>query len=156
MKEAVLRIYYKDKFGKLHCDPQGKFYYLDGKPVYLADMTPNKWWRNFSGYSISKQILDAFSKLKIKPQIIYRFKEKAILYFATSTLFTKKGIFVPYGSHEQYVLPIKNFKAKQGDVYFEPKDLPIIDLNNWMKTSTQSVHDSMSERERFYQMYAFQ
>jgi len=155
MKEAVLRIFYKDKFGKLHCEPQGKFYYLDGKPVYLADMTTSKWWRNFSGYSISKQILNAFTKIKIRPQIIYRIKEKAILYFATPTLFTKKGILVPY-THEQYVLPIKNFKAKQGDVYFEPKDLPVMNLDDWIKTSTQSACEPMSERERFYQMYAFQ
>lgn len=135
MREAVLSIYYTDQKRKLHNESQGKFYYLNGKPVFLADMTPAKWWRSFGGYSISKQILDAFSKLKIRPQIIYRLKEKAILYFTTPTVFKKKGILVPYGFHEQYVLPIHNFKAVSVRLESEPTNLPVMVLADWMKTN---------------------
>lgn len=136
MKQAVLKIYYKDKYLKLHSEAQGKFFYLEGKPIYLADMTPNKWWRNYSGYSISKQIIEAFEKLKLRPRIIYRLKDKGTLYEATQTKFKKKGILVAYGGHSQYVLPIKEWTAKQA-VLTDPHQLPVMSVDDWVK-STES------------------
>lgn len=133
MKQAVLKIFYTDSYGKLHSDPQGKFFYLEGKPVYLADMTPAKWWRNYGGYSISKQIIEAFQVLKLRPRIIYRLKDKGTLYEATATKFKNKGILVAYGSHQQYVLPIKNWKAKQA-VLNDPHQLSVMNVSDWIKT----------------------
>lgn len=141
MKQAVLKIYYKDNYGKLHNEAQGKFFYLEGKPVYLADMTANKWWRNYSGYSISKQVVEAFQKLKIRPRIIYRLKDKGTLYETTQTKFKKKGILVAYGSHQQYVLPIKEWKAKQA-VINDPHGLPEMAVDSWVKS--EQLFDDVS------------
>lgn len=132
MKQAVLQIYYVDRYGKRHRDPQGKFYYNMGKPVYLADMTPNKWWRNYGGYSISRQILDAFSKVKVRPTIIYRDRVKGMLYITNMTKFKKKGILVAYGGHSQYVLPINSFEAKNVVLKGEPKGLPVLTVSKWL------------------------
>lgn len=131
MKEAVITIYYKDSLMKLHREPQGKFFYVAGKPYFLADMTPSKWWRNYAGYSIAKQLLEAFSKLKIRPVICYRVREKGILYFAKPSDFKKKGILVPYGHHQQYVLPIKNWTAREGRLD-DPHNLPVVKLGDWV------------------------
>ena len=156
-KETVIRIFYQDKYKKLHIEAQGKFYSLEGKPTYLADMNPAKWWRNYAGYSIAKQVLDAFSKLKIRPQIIYRVKETATLYFTTPTQFIKKGIFVAYGSHEQFVLPVRYFKARQGNVSYEPMDLPLINISDWIKSSTVLVEQQgiLDERQEFYKNWSY-
>lgn len=135
MTEAVIKIFYKDRYGTTHLEPQGKIYLIGEKPTYLADMTPHKWWVNYAGYSISKQILDAFSKKKIRPDIIYRVKEKNILYYATPTIFKKKGVLVPYGDHQQYILPIQYFKAREGTLEREPKNLPAMKLSDWIKGS---------------------
>jgi len=134
MQNTVLQIFYTDKFGRRHKEPQGKFYYDEtlNKDIYLADMNPNKWWRNYGGWSISKQILEAFSKVKVRPQIVYREKLKGMIYITNMTTFKKKGILVAYGSHQQYVLPIHNWTAKQVSLRNEPKDLPVITLSNWI------------------------
>ena len=131
LKEAVLKIYYKQN-GVLKSEEQGKFYLLGNKPTFLADMTPAKLWRNYNGYSIAKQILEAFSKVKIRPQIIYRVKEKNILYYSTPSYFTKYGILVPYGSHQQYVLPLRKWHAKDEPIW-EPFNLRVMNLNDWIK-----------------------
>ncbi|HYD35525.1 MAG TPA: hypothetical protein VD999_05635 [Vitreimonas sp.] len=133
LRPAVLCIWYTDSFGNKRREPQGKFFYLDGKPVFLADMNPNKLWRKFNGYSIAKQILEVFSELKLRPQIIYRLKSSGLLYYAKPTSFTTKGIMVSYGNHQQYILPIKNFEAKQKALINEPKNLPLLDLDRWKK-----------------------
>ncbi len=153
MKQAVLKIYYTDKFNKLHVEPQGKFFYMSGKPVFLADMTDAKWWRNFGGYSIAKQILDAFSKVKVRPQIIYRVKEKHTIYIANPTLFKKRGVLVAFGGHEQYVLPIQNWKAVDTGIESEPKDLPVIALSDWIKTSQT---DSIATPQTAQTQYRFE
>jgi hypothetical protein len=145
MKETVLKIYYTVN-GNLKQEEQGKFYYLEGKATFLADMTPAKWWYKFGGYSISKQILDAFSKAKIKPQIIYRLRTSGTLYYATSTLFQKKGILTASGGHSQYILPIKNFTAKKGNVAQEPKNLPVMSLSDWLKPPVTLIQDDFFGR----------
>ncbi len=142
MKEAVLRIFYTDVYGKVHAEPQGKFFYQSGKPMYLADMTSNKWWRNYGGYSIAKQLLNAFFETKVKPQIIYRVKEQSTLYCTSQTQFLKKGVMVAYGNHEQFVLPIRYFKAVNGNISDEPKNLPIVNLNDWVKEVSE--HSSLA------------
>lgn len=134
MKQAVLKIIYVDQFGKRHNEPQGKFFYMNKKPVFMADMTPAKWWKNYAGYSISKQILDAFSKVKVRPTIIYRYRIKGMNYFTNMTKFKTKGILVAYGGHSQYVLPIGNWEAKRVSMKGVPMDLPVILLSQWVKT----------------------
>lgn len=133
MKEAVLKIYYKDSQGNLHHEPQGKFYYLNGKAVFLADMTPSKWWRNYGGYSIAKQIVEGFSKAKVKPQIVYRRRDLGTIYVTNATTFTKAGILINFGNHRQYVLPVKNFKVYNENIKIEKKELPEMDLAVWLK-----------------------
>ena len=156
MKEAVLRIFYTDSSGKVNAEPQGKFFSYTGKPVFLADMTPNKWWRNYGGYSIAKQLLNAFSEVKVKPQIIYRVKEQGTLYCTNQTQFLKKGVMVAYGGHEQFVLPIRYFKAVNGNISDEPKNLPIVNLNDWVKeVSEHSLVEPQIEQLHFTQMSMF-
>lgn len=142
MKQAVLQISYKDKYGKIHREAQGKFFYHGGnlkKPIYLADMTPAKWWRNYAGWSISKQILDAFSEAKTYPTIVYRDKIKNTIYTTNLTKFKQKGILVAYGSHAQYVLPIGNWKAHNLSLGNEPFNLPVLNISNWLKTDKASI-----------------
>lgn len=154
MREAVLKIFYQ-KNGELRCEAQGKFYYLDGKPTFLANMTERKWWRNYAGYSIAKQLLDAFSKAKIKPQIIYRIIEKSQCWYATPTLFKTKGILANYGYHEQYVLPQKNWKVKQGNVSYEPMNLPEIVLHDWLKTDNSSQNQVNPKEQKALKTSSF-
>ena len=130
-KNAVLQIWYTFN-GKPRAYPQGKIYQDNGKWVYLQDMTPNTLWRNFNGYSIAEQVLDAFSRAKIRPQIIYRERHKGQLLYATPTLFKKKGIKANYGGHTQYILCLGYWKAKQGNVE-DPHGLPVMELSKWLK-----------------------
>lgn len=139
MKQAVLSIYYVDGNGQHFNQPQGKFYYQNGKPIYLVNTGPNRWWRNYGGYSIPKQVLDAFSKAKIRPAIIYREKEKAMIYTATMTIFKKKGVLVAYGAYPQYVLPINNWTVKNISFGGEPFNLPVMPLTVWLKAEDPEV-----------------
>ncbi len=146
-KQAVLLIYYKDKNGKLRHEPQGKFFYdSDGKAIFLADMSQNKVFRFCNGYSISKQIIEAFSELKIKPKIIYRRLDLNMIYKTTSSTFKALGIFGNWANHDQYVLPIKagNWTTQSGNINDEPKGLPKMDLADWKKSkhfSTERMVD---------------
>lgn len=133
MKEAVLAIYYK-KESKLHFETQGKFFYWNAKPVYLADMTVAKLWRNFNGYSIAKQLVKAFRQGKVRPQIIYRLRDKGVCYLTTLVTFEKKGVLMPYGGHEQFILPLKHWKAVNLRLD-EPKNLPVMAVDNWIKAT---------------------
>ena len=138
-KNAVLKIWYS-KDGKAYPFEQGKIYLDQGKWVYLADMTPAKLWRNYNGYSIAKQLAEAFSKTKIKPRILYRIKNSGLMYETNLSTFTgSKAIFVPYGSHEQWVLPLKNWKVKRAIDLNEPKGLSVMDLDKWVKGETQVI-----------------
>lgn len=139
MKNCVLEIFYTDNKGKLHIEPQGKVW-LDGKKwFYLADMTNQKLWHNYNGYSISSHILEAFSKLKIRPVIYYRRKDMASLYVTNLSTFFQKGISVPYGSHSQVVLPLRYWQIKSSSGIKEPKNLPICSVDKWIKPDTQMV-----------------
>ena len=148
MKEAVLKIYYTDEYKRLHVEPQGKLYFFNKKPMYLADMTPKKWWKNFSGYSISKQILDAFTKAKVRPQIIYRRRDLGTLYATTPTQFKKRGIFGHWGGHDQYVLPVYSFDPIPWSTLSEPIDLPLLSISDWLK-DTLSPTDQIKPQYRF-------
>lgn len=139
MKQAVIKITYVDSYGKRHSEPQGKFFYLKEKPIFLADMTPGKWWKNYGGYSIAKDLLEAFAKVKVRPQIIYRYRLKGVNYFTNMTTFKKKGILVAYGGHEQYVLPIGNWTAKKVSMAGVPMDLPVMSINEWLRTEKDAI-----------------
>jgi len=148
-RKAVLKIYYKDRFGKLHAEAQGKFFYLDNdekRPVYLADMTEAKWWRNYGGYSIAKQLLDAFSKAKLRVKIIYRVRKEGRYYTANMTMFKKKGVLVPFGGHDQYVLPIDKWQVEAGNIN-DPHDLPVMTISEWLKSQYQPKYYIPSDRE---------
>lgn len=124
-KPAILAIYIK---GKL--TPQGKIFQQDGRWIFLVNIDENKWWKNYSGYSIASQILETFSKAKIKPRIVYRWTEKNLLYETNKTTFLKKGIPVSYGDHRQIVLPILNWKTFKGKLT-EPFSLSEVSVGRW-------------------------
>lgn len=111
---------------------QGKVCEFEGKMAYLAEMSPTKWFRNYSGYAIAKRLLDSFSKVKFNPVIAYYRPDLNTYYTTTRSKFTAKGILVGYGGHSQYILPIQNWSAKEGqpDV---PKNFPQMSLTDWEK-----------------------
>lgn len=125
--------------------PQGKIFQKDGRWIYLANITSNKYWRNYSGYSIATQLLETFSKAKIRPLIIYRITDKNLAWSATPTDFLKNGIPVTYGSHRQQVLPIKKWKAHRKSLN-EPFNLPDMTIDEWVKLDPVEYHGaSMDE-----------
>lgn len=132
MKNVVLSIWYTQE-GKARKYEQGKIYQEGKKWVYLADMDDAKLWRNYNGYSISKQITDVFSNLKLRVRICYRIKKQGLMYETNLSTFTgSKSILVNYGRHSQWVLPLKNWKVRKA-ISDEPKDLPVVDLAGWVK-----------------------
>jgi len=121
--QSVLAIY----IPKQGLIPQGKFCLVDGKPSFVANMTARKEWKNYSGYSISKRILDALPR---GTQIIYKRVDLNQYYISNKNNFYKRGVLVKYGSHSQLVLPLKNWLVKSGS-FDEPRNLPVINLENW-------------------------
>jgi hypothetical protein len=112
--------------------PQGKFFYREHKPCFLVNITKNKWFRIGGGYTIAAQILEAFTKAKVRPQILYRLTDKGITYSANKSKFYSKGVLIPWGSHRQYCLPIKNWEVFR-EVVNEPFHLPDMTVDNWLK-----------------------
>ena len=139
--------------------PQGKIYKKEDKWIFLANITDAKWFNNYSGYAISAQILEAFTKAKIRPRIIYNLYEKGIKYETTKSKFYSKGILVPFGNHRQYCLPIKNWKVCREDIK-EPFGLPDLTIGKWIKGENPDapVQISMDVRlrlkEEFNKKYA--
>jgi hypothetical protein len=133
MKNAILTITYK---GKEY--PQGKYFqdWLTRKHYFVVNIDKEKWWNNYGGYSISKEVLDAFSFFHLRCRILYVEKKKGIMYEANSTAFYTCGILVPYGNHEQYVLPIKHWKSSNLNLrsIHEPFQLKNMKLRDWRIT----------------------
>ncbi len=123
--QAVLTIYIFNQ-GNIS---QGKFFYLEGKPCFIANMTLAKWWINFKGYSISKRILDSLPR---GTQIIYKRLDLNTYYTANRNRFEKHGILIKAGKfpHDQWVLPLKQWDTHQGKIE-EPTNLPLMDLEDW-------------------------
>lgn len=95
-------------------------------------MTERKLSINGWGYAIAKQILDAFAKAKIRPKIIYKRKDLNTHYITNRTKFQTRSIFRD-DDHQQYWLPLKNWKAVNGmpnEVY----NLPKMTVDKWLKT----------------------
>lgn len=138
MKSCRLQIFIKGK-PKL----QGKFYTLNGKYVFLANIDQNKLWTTYNGYSIANQILEAFSKVKIRPVILYKYVEKNLIYKATPSDFRKYGIQVDYGSHRQLILPLAKWHFFHDDLQ-EPFGLPKMTTDNWIKESTTHLVEDYS------------
>lgn len=124
-KPSVLAIYIP-KQGLIR---QGKFCLIDEKPCFIANMTPQKEWRNFSGYSISIRLLEALPR---GTKIIYKRVDLNQYYITNRNTFHKRGVLVNYGSHSQIVLPLKNWLVKSGS-FDEPRNLPVINLEDWKK-----------------------
>ncbi len=124
LPEAQLAIFIKGKYTR-----QGKFCYIDTKPCFIANMDEVKWFRNFSGYAIAKQILD---KLPRGTKIIYKRSDLNQHYITNKSKFYKKGVAVNYGNHQQIVLPIKQWKWVSGKPK-EKYDLPTMCLSEWKK-----------------------
>ena len=140
LKPACLQIWYsKDGISRPYT--QGKIY-LDGKKwIYLADMDNQKLWRNYNGYSISKQITDVFSKLKLRVRICYRLKQSGLMYETNLSTFTgSKSILVNYGGHSQWVLPLKNWKVTK-TIQDDPHGLLVVDLSRWEKGEERVVFE---------------
>ena len=138
MRECVLLIFYKDHEGNLKREAQGKIFQKDGRWIYLADMTPAKLFYKVNGYAISRHILDAFSKAKIKPRILYRLKEKGIVYETVASTFKSKGILVNYGNHTQWILPLNKWKVVNLELN-ERKDYPTISVSEWLKEEDKDI-----------------
>lgn len=135
MKTARLKIWIKGK-------PvlQGKYYERDGKPVFLCNIDRNKLWTTYNGYSIANQILEAFSKLKIRPLILYKYAERNLVYQATPSDFYRHGIQVDYGHHRQLILPVSKWKFFKEDLK-EPFNLPAMTLDEWTKKEEKRIED---------------
>ncbi len=118
---------------------QGKFFYLDEKPVFLVNIDEHKLWTKFNGYSIANQILETFSKAKIRPLILYKYAEKGIIYQTTPSKFVKFGIPVPFGNHRQTILTLNKWDFFKGDLN-EPYNLPSISVDNWLKPPVKMLH----------------
>lgn len=115
---------------------QGKIYKLDEKWVFLANIDSHKLWRNYNGYSIATQILEAFQDLKIKPLILFKNIENKQVLQAIPSDFYKSGIPVSYGNHRQMVLPVIKWKFFKGDLQ-EPFNLPAKTVDEWKKPNTE-------------------
>lgn len=138
MKNCVLRIWYS-KNGKSYPYPQGKIFKFNGKWIYLADMDEGKRIRFCNGWAISEQILEAFKKAKIRPQIIYRWRQQNSLYIATPSLIKKKGFKRVMNWHTQYIVPVSSWEVKTigqmelGEIF----DLPVLDVSSWLKNEPE-------------------
>jgi len=124
LPEAILSIYIKKNLTE-----QGKFCFIDRKPSFIANMTPAKWFKNFAGYAIAKQIL---TKLPRGTRIIYKRNDLNTHYITNKTGFYRKGVAINYGDHQQIVLPIKEWKWFKG----KPKEkynLSKMVLSKWKK-----------------------
>lgn len=115
---------------------QGKFYWLDKRPIFLFNVDKNKLWRNYNGYSIATQLLEVFSELKLRVTIIYKNIETGEKWSATPSDFYKYGIPVSWGSHRQLVLPIAKWKAFRLNLE-EPFNLPKMTIDDWKQTKPQ-------------------
>lgn len=120
MNNKVLGIYIRGKFIK-----QGKY----ADKCYYANMTVRKWFRNYAGYAIAKQILD---ELPRGTKIIYKRADLNTHYITNKSRFQKKGILIVAGLHRQWVLPLRQWEAKAG-MPIEPKDLLVESLSEWKK-----------------------
>jgi hypothetical protein len=149
---AVLSIWYSENGGRKHHEEQGKIYrdlspdgIKAGKIIYLADMTEAKVMRRFGAYGIAKQVLDAFAQSDLKVRIIYRRKDLGQYYITTPTTFKTKGIPLHTGFHDQFFLPFSQFEFVKRDVEYEPKNLPVMDVDAWVKTTRNTGVATMAE-----------
>lgn len=135
MKEAVLVINYQVN-GTLKTAPQGKFYYLNNEPVYLADIDDSKLILKYNAWGISKQITDIFSKTKTRPTIIYRDKRQATVFLTNlSTITGKHSKYDFMGGHSQWFLPRAIWQPKHSSyLNEEPMNLPRMKVYAWSKT----------------------
>jgi hypothetical protein len=126
MKNAVLSIFVKGKPIR-----QGKIWFEGKKSFYLQNIDDQKWVGMVGGYAIADQILETFSKAKVRPTIIFDFKGKGYAWSTTATTFNKHGMDFPYGNHRQKALSTKWMKIYKD--FKEPHDLPIIVVSDWLK-----------------------
>lgn len=143
-------------FIKEHPVVQGKFYFLNEKPVFLVNIDDNKLWHNYNGYSIALQILETFQKAKIRPLILYKHITRNIIYQTTPSMFNKKGILVDY-NHRQSVLPINKWRVFKEDLQ-EPFNLPEMSVGNWLNPPKLypkiDMNQYIDSRRRLKEMFA--
>ena len=118
---------------------QGKYYTLNEKPVFLVNIDSNKLWKKFNGYSIALQILETFSKAKIKPLILYKYAERNLIFQTNISTFKKKGIPILAGGHRQLILTIPEWKYFKDDLN-EPYNLPSMSVDQWLKPPVKMLH----------------
>ncbi len=124
---------------------QGKFCVIEGKKYFIANMTSHKEWTNYTGYSISKRVLD---ELPRGTTIVYKRLDLDCYLLSNKNTFQTKGILVAFGGHSQWVLPLKNWKAKSGRFENEPKNLPVMDLADWAKPEGKLVDMFSPDRRK--------
>lgn len=143
MKSAVISIWIP-KQGPVE---QGKACLIEGKKYFVANMTPNKEWGKTGtlpkGYSIARRILEALER---GTTIVYKRSDLNQIYITNKTTFLKKGILLAYGGHSQLLLPLIHWQVKAGKFENEPKNLPVVDLQDWLKPEGKLV-DMFSRRE---------
>lgn len=118
---------------------QGKYYQLNEKPVFLVNIDEHKLWTKFNGYSIANQILETFSKAKIKPLILYKYVERNLVFQTNISTFKKKGIPILAGGHRQLILTIPEWKYFKDDLQ-EPYNLPSMSVDQWLKPPVKMLH----------------
>ena len=150
MIEAILKTWIRGK-----PVTQGKFTYIDDKPTFIANMTKRKWYRNYGGYAIAKQILEGFKKAHVKPVIIFKRVDLNTHYITNRTRFQKKGILVTDGDHSQFVLPLIQWKAVNG-MPEEPRGLYALTIDEWIKRSRDeqgTKKQAVDSRRKLGDMY---
>ena len=126
MKNTVLEIYIKGKPIQ-----QGKIWFAGKKCFYLQNVDDAKWVKMVGVYAISEQILEAFTKAKLRPKIIFNFKKKGWAYSTNQTAFNKHGMPFPYGDHRQRAMSVKWMRLEKD--FEEPFDLSVRSVDSWLK-----------------------
>ena len=116
--------------------PQGKVFKVYGNRwIYLADITEAKFYEKFNrSLAIAVRILEAFAKVKINVSILYRWKEKGIVYWTRRSDFYKYGILRADGDHRQLLLPVNKWRVWKEPLN-EPFNLPDVSVDRWAKDS---------------------
>ena len=139
MKNAVISIWIKNKTVE-----QGKYIERDGYRFFIFNMkyrtiinknkekeqVINKWLRMGNGYTISKQVFDALSKLPSKPsvRIIATLKESNCYYETTLAKYKSNGWIPAIGDHRQLVLNRTLWEMKHGEFDEGERNLPVMTI----------------------------
>jgi len=139
-QDCVLALWYTQCGEKKH-HPQGKIFHSGDQWIFLANVDSQKYVRKYQGYSIALRLLEAFESQKLgRVTILYNEHKKHVIYATTSTVMKEKGVYDNLGSHRQVILPLKHWNILPKYHVQDPKNLPIVDIEDWAK-GIQVVHE---------------